>query len=309
MQNGLASYGPSPVGYYGAQPFVPSSFPAQPANYNQIQPNFVQQTGYPVNPVNLAQPSYYTPASQFYSYPQSCLPVQQPFIGNSSVPYSGWNNPYAGFVNQLAPNISLSSPNFQPGLASYGSSPYSSYPNSPVPGFIPQYYGQTGFSQAPGLPSNQIGYNVPNYYQPGLASYGYSGAGNYAPQAAYPSWNPSVYGPQNFANYAQPNISQNGLACYGPSGYGYFNPQQMSGFNNFGFNPSPQIPWQSSFPNNFTLQPNAVYPGTGFNIPSGFSPTVAPPPMIGIPPVNVGQFGAFPGNTGRIRLVCCAIPE
>jgi hypothetical protein len=45
------------------------------------------------------------------------------------------------------------------------------------------------------------------------------------------------------------------------------------------------------------------------NVFGGISPPGVFPPVGGFPSMAGAQLAPFPGSSGRVRIVCCAIPE
>ncbi|CAF2220981.1 unnamed protein product [Rotaria magnacalcarata] len=134
----------------------------------------------------------------------------------------------------------------------------------------------------------------------------------------------SSYG--GFGQSGYGGFGQAGLASYGQQGFGALGgfPQMQSLLSSlysqqsYGAFPSQQsygaFPSQQSF-GAFSQQPLSSYPGAGFNVGSafpqygGFSQPATFPQVGGYPSMGAGQLGAFPGSTGRVTIVCCAIPQ
>jgi hypothetical protein len=105
------------------------------------------------------------------------------------------------------------------------------------------------------------------------------------------------YGQQSFGGYGQPNFAGFPSAqpqlnsIYPQSSYGAFPPQQS--FASF--------PPQSY--GSFSQQPYGSPPGASYNIGGAY------PQSTGYPPMGSNQMGPFPGGSGRVTIVCCAIPQ
>ena len=316
--------------YPGYGPFNPSGFP-NIQGQGPYGPAGLASYGYP-GPMNFAGqpciPGYNQPGySPYYCPPgfvggqgQNVYP-QQNFPSNNYGGLSGYGGsgyyPGYGPVNPLGfPSIQGQGPYGPTGLGSYGypgpmsigGQPY--FPGYNQPGYSPQNC-PPGFISSQGqYPAGQQGI-PPNYNAPG---YGNNiGQPYYANQYPYNGYQGGIgmqqspysgFYPQGYLGFNPANQNPSGFAPnYQPGnpGYGLYNPQQVPNYQ--GFQGIPSIVQQPSGFSGIPSQPFYNYPGVNPNNPYANSP------MSGFPLPGYGQFRPFPGRTGRVTLVCCAIPE
>ncbi|CAF3485959.1 unnamed protein product [Rotaria socialis] len=150
----------------------------------------------------------------------------------------------------------------------------------------------------------------------GLSSYrgfGQAGYGGFG-QAGLASYGQQAFGALGSFPQMQSQLS----SLYSQQSYGALSQQPFGIFPQQPFGTFPQQPF-GTFPQQpfgtFSQQPLSSYPGAGFNVGSGFpqfggfSEPAAFPQVGGYSSMGAAQLGAFPGSTGRVTIVCCAIPQ